>query len=92
MVVEVCDLDEEIGPNHRESMLYSEYLACVKNTLRWSGEVILVSGFILALSLMGYIFCELDLLRSFGIGCALAVVTSISLNLTLTPLVLIVWC
>ncbi|ETO34051.1 hypothetical protein RFI_03042 [Reticulomyxa filosa] len=81
---------EEIG-DERETLRMSEVYEALRKTIRWSGEVVLVSGFILALSLMGYIFCSVEFLQSYGMGTAITVGCAISINLTLTPSILLLF-
>ncbi|ETO29859.1 MmpL efflux pump, partial [Reticulomyxa filosa] len=79
---------EEVG-DEREVLKMSEVFNALHKTVNWSGHVVLVSGFILALSLMGYIFCSIEFLKSYGLGAAIAVGCAIAINLTLTPALLL---
>lgn len=54
-----------------------------------AGHTITVSGSTLAVCFLGQLFFPLDLLRSLGIGSAIAVSMTLIVNLTLTPALLL---
>ena len=54
-----------------------------------AGHTITVSGCTITVCFLGQLFFPLDILRSLGIGSAVAVSTTLIVNLTLTPAVLL---
>merc|ERR1719464_1421809 len=65
--------------------------AAVRQTVRWSGKVIALSGTILSLTYFGLCFYPMEGLQSVGLGAGLAIVCTILVNLTLTPALLLLF-
>lgn len=63
----------------------------IRQTTRWSGKVIALSGCILSLTYFGLIFYPMEVLQSVGLGAGLAIVCTILVNLTLTPALLLIF-
>ena len=63
----------------------------IRQTTRWSGKVIALSGCILSLTYFGLIFYPMEVLQSVGLGAGLAIVCTILVNLTLTPAILLIF-
>merc|ERR1719499_2812083 len=74
----------------REEMISISQNA-VRQTARWSGKVIALSGIILSLTYFGLIFYPMEILQSVGLGAGLAIVCTILVNLTLTPALLLLF-
>eukprot|EP01083_Nonionella_stella_P175498 611326_1 len=76
--------------NNRERMIEISR-AAVRQTTRWSGKVIALSGCILSLTYFALIFYPMEVLQSVGLGAGLAIVCTILVNLTLTPAILLIF-
>jgi len=63
----------------------------VRQSTRWSGKVIALSGCILSLTYFALIFYPMQVLQSVGLGAGLAIVCTILVNLTLTPALLLMF-
>lgn len=63
----------------------------VRQSARWSGKVIALSGTILSLTYFGLCFYPMEVLQSVGLGAGLAIVCTILVNLTLTPALLLLF-
>merc|ERR1712228_731087 len=63
----------------------------IRQTTRWSGKVIALSGCILSLTYFGLIFYPMEVLQSIGLGAGLAIVCTILVNLTLTPALMLIF-
>ncbi|ETO19015.1 hypothetical protein RFI_18223, partial [Reticulomyxa filosa] len=60
----------------------------IRQVTRWSGKVVLFSGFILMITYVGLIAYPMTMLQSIGLGTSIAVLCTIAINLTLTPAIL----
>ncbi|KAL0213058.1 hypothetical protein RCL1_006684 [Eukaryota sp. TZLM3-RCL] len=60
-------------------------------TLKYSGEIILVSGSILATTFATLMFFPLEILKTIGLGTALSLIVTMLCTLTLTPSLLLVF-
>jgi uncharacterized membrane protein YdfJ with MMPL/SSD domain len=56
-----------------------------------AGKTIMVSGTTLAVCFVGLIFFDLILLRAIGVGCALSIVSILSVNFLFTPTLLLLF-
>jgi uncharacterized membrane protein YdfJ with MMPL/SSD domain len=63
----------------------------VKRTTRLAAHNILVSGITVAMANAGIAVFPMDMLRTIGIGCCFAVLSTIVINMTVTPLLLFVF-
>ena len=61
----------------------------VRAAMASGGHTVLVSGVTLAVCFAGLILLPLDSMRSLGIGTSVAVLVSLAVNLTLTPVLLL---
>eukprot|EP01083_Nonionella_stella_P316351 1146592_1 len=77
-------------PISRERMIEISR-AAVRQSTRWSGKVIALSGCILSLTYFALIFYPMEVLQSVGLGAGLAIVCTILVNLTLTPAILLIF-
>ena len=64
-------------------------VVAVRHMTRYAGHVVLLSGSTLTITFLGLIFFPLNILQSIGIACAIALVISLIVNLTLTPALLL---
>lgn len=74
----------------REEILRgANVIVAVRHMTRYAGHVVLLSGSTLTITFLGLIFLKLNILQSIGIACALALIISLIVNLTLTPALLL---
>ncbi|KAJ4461021.1 putative MmpL efflux pump [Paratrimastix pyriformis] len=74
----------------REEMVKSaDPIYSVHEMTLHAGRVVLVSGAALALTFVGLCFFPIESIRSLGLGCAIALLAALSINLTLTPALLL---
>ena len=62
-----------------------------KQTTRWSGKVVCLSGAILASTYLCLVAYPLSALQSMGLGASIAILCTILVNMTLTPSLLLIF-
>merc|ERR1719361_1175943 len=86
---------EEIERNGESGMSKEQMIEvsrdAIRQTTRWSGKVIALSGTILSLTYFGLLFYPMEVLQSVGLGAGLAIVCTILVNLTLTPALMLIF-
>ncbi|KAL0246674.1 hypothetical protein GEMRC1_007885 [Eukaryota sp. GEM-RC1] len=60
-------------------------VSSVQKMVKFSGEIVVVSGLTLAICFLGLVFFPLEILKTIGIGATVSLVVTISINVTLTP-------
>ena len=86
---------EEVERNGHAGMSKEQMIEvsrdAIRQTTRWSGKVIALSGTILSLTYFGLCFYPMEGLQSVGGGAGLAIVCTILVNLTLTPALMLIF-
>ena len=74
---------------YREEIVKKEDTSeAVKEMSKHAGHTVMLSGMTLAITFLGLIFFPLELLSTIGFGAAVCIVTTLLVNLTLTPAML----
>eukprot|EP00727_Mastigamoeba_balamuthi_P005705 m51a1_g1754 putative MmpL efflux pump (931) ;mRNA; f:230861-234139 len=79
------------GPFYKPRMLSAEDNAeCVAEALKNAGKIVATSGFVLLLCFISMIFFPLSFMQAFGLSAAVALATTVLINLTLSPALLLI--
>ncbi|MHA1202310.1 MAG: MMPL family transporter [Candidatus Heimdallarchaeaceae archaeon] len=75
---------------YREEILkHNDNSEATKKMSKHAGHTITLSGLTLAITFLGLIFFPLELLSTIGLGAAICIVSTLIVNLTLTPALLL---
>ncbi len=75
---------------YREEILkHNDNSEATKQMSQHAGHTIMLSGLTLAITFLGLIFFPLELLSTIGLGAAICIATTLIVNLTLTPALLL---
>eukprot|EP01084_Bolivina_argentea_P128139 226542_1 len=87
----VEEIERKGSKGHKTETMIIITNEAVRQTTRWSGKVIVLSGCILSLTFFGLIFYPMNLLQSVGLGSGLAIICTIVVNLTCTPSIILLF-
>ena len=83
---ELCSARLEMNSTEAYPMLSQRRLKiAVANVLRSSGTIIVASGSTLTICFLGLLFLPLNLIQTIGVSCAIALVITMGVTLTLCP-------